>query len=166
MNYKSVTLELLRSGKNLFITGGGGVGKTTLTRTIIAEYEADAKRVAKLASTGMAATLIGGQTLHSFLDLGIAKDREDLKARGKFEIKKAIKKRISAMDLIVIDEISMVSDTLFDMVALRLQQAEFGGVVLVVGDFLQLPPVVRSSEVLRYAFDAKSWQHMAFETIE
>ena len=156
----------LKNRKNVFLTGGAGVGKTTATREIIKEYEDEAKKVAKLASTGMAATLIGGQTLHSFLDLGIASDKKELELNGKFEIKKKIKKLIHSMDLIVIDEISMVSDTLFEMIALRLKQADFKGSLLVVGDFLQLPPVVRGYGEVKFAFESKEWKEFDFSKIE
>ncbi|MEA3370573.1 MAG: AAA family ATPase, partial [Campylobacterota bacterium] len=159
-------LNKLKSKENVFLTGGAGVGKTTMTRELIEEYESEAKKVAKLASTGMAATLIGGQTLHSFLDLGIASDIKELEKNGKFEIKKKIKKLIHSMDLIVIDEISMVSDTLFEMIALRLKQAEFKGSLLVVGDFLQLPPVVRGYGEVRFAFESAQWLEFAFVKIE
>ncbi|RUM64298.1 MAG: ATPase [Sulfurimonas sp.] len=166
MNWLSTTINKLKSNKNVFLTGGAGVGKTTITREIIEHFENEAKKVAKLGSTGMAATLIGGQTLHSFLDLGIASDVEDLQSKGKFEVKKKIKKLINSMQLIVIDEVSMVSDTLFEMISLRLQQANFNGVVLVVGDFLQLPPVVRGSNDVHFAFESEAWEEMDFEKIE
>ena len=156
----------LKSKENVFLTGGAGVGKTTITREIIQEYEDEAKKVAKLASTGMAATLIGGQTLHSFLDLGIASDLNELERNGKLKIKKKIKKPIHSMDLIVIDEISMVSDTLFEMIALRLKQADFRGSLLVVGDFLQLPPVVRGYGEVRFAFESREWEAFSFSKIE
>ncbi len=166
MNYLSQTIEKLKSKQNVFLTGGAGVGKTTVTREVIKHYEDDSKKVAKLASTGMAATLIGGQTLHSFLDLGISSDVEDLEKNGKLELKKRIKKLISSMSLIVIDEISMVSDALFEMIKLRLNQAGFSGSLLVVGDFLQLPPVVRGGGEVRFAFESESWEDFAFEKIE
>jgi len=166
MNYLNVTLEKLKNRKNVFLTGGAGVGKTTITRELIAAYESDAKKVAKLASTGMAATLIGGQTLHSFLDLGIASDINELESKGKFEIKKRIKKIISSMSLIVIDEISMVSESLFEMIELRLKQSDFKGSLLVVGDFLQLPPVVRGYGEVNFAFESEAWSRFSFEKIE
>jgi len=166
MNYLDVTIKKLNNKQNIFLTGGAGVGKTTITREIIEYFESEAKKVAKLASTGMAATLISGQTLHSFLDLGIASDVNELVKNGKYEIKKKIKKLISSMDLIVIDEISMVSDTLFEMITLRLKQAMFSGTVLLVGDFLQLPPVVRGNNEVRFAFESEAWQTFAFEKIE
>ena len=159
-------LSKLKHKENIFLTGGAGVGKTTITREIIKEYEDEAKKVAKLASTGMAATLIGGQTLHSFLDLGIASDKKELELNGKFEIKKKIKKLIHSMDLIVIDEISMVSDTLFEMIALRLKQANFRGSLLVVGDFLQLPPVVRGYGEVKFAFESGEWKEFDFSKVE
>ena len=133
MNYLSVTIDKLKAKQNVFLTGGAGVGKTTITREVIKVYEEDAKKVAKLASTGMAATLIGGQTLHSFFDLGIASSLEELEKNSKLLIKKKTKKLIHAIDLVVIDEISMVSDTLFEMIALRLEQSDFAGSLLVVG---------------------------------
>jgi ATP-dependent exoDNAse (exonuclease V) alpha subunit len=166
MNVTELAIEKLKINKHLFLTGGAGVGKTTITREIIKAYEEEAKKVAKLASTGMAATLIGGQTLHSFFDLGIASDVEELEKNGKLDAKKKIKKLIGAMDLIVIDEISMVSDTLFEMIELRLNQAGFSGSLLVVGDFLQLPPVVRGYGEVKFAFESQAWQNFNFEKFE
>jgi ATP-dependent exoDNAse (exonuclease V) alpha subunit len=166
MNYETVTFTLLQKKKNVFLTGGAGVGKTTITRKIIQMYEDEAKKVAKLASTGMAATLIQGQTLHSFFDLGIAADVDELEKNGKLEPKKKIKKLIASMDLIVIDEISMVSAALFGMIALRLEQAGYKGSLLVVGDFLQLPPVVRGYEEVYFAFESPEWKRFSFEKIE
>ena len=166
MNYMDLVCKKLYTKNNVFLTGGAGVGKTTITRAVIKEYEAQAKKVAKLASTGMAATLINGQTLHSFFDFGIASDKEALQTNAKYEIKKKIKKLVSSMDLIVIDEISMVSSTLFEMIELRLKQADFQGSLLVVGDFLQLPPVVRGQAEVAFAFESSSWENFAFERVE
>lgn len=165
MKQVSEIVTRLQQNKNIFLTGGAGVGKTTITREVIKAYEAEGKRVAKLASTGMAATLIGGQTLHSFLDLGIASNLQELEQRGKIEIKKKTKKLIRSMALIVIDEISMVSAELLDMIRLRLLQSEYSGPVLVVGDFLQLPPVVRGYGAVTFAFEAASWEKFSFEPV-
>lgn len=150
---------------NLFITGGAGSGKTTLTRSIIESYQKQGKSVARLASTGMAATLIGGQTLHSFFDLGIANTQAELERNGKLEPAKKIVKLIRSIHLIIIDEVSMVSAQLLDLIGLRLLQAEYSGRLLVVGDFLQLPPVTRGSEPIYFAFESPSWEKFAFETI-
>jgi len=166
MNYLDTIVKKLKSKENVFLTGGAGVGKTTITREVIQDYEQEGKKVAKLASTGMAATLINGQTLHSFLDLGISSSLAELEKNGKYEIKKRIKKLVSSMDLIVIDEISMVSDELFEMIKLRLTQADFRGSLLVVGDFLQLPPVVRGYKEVKFAFESSPWHEFDFHKIE
>lgn len=162
-DFLPLIIEKLSSKQNLFLTGGAGVGKTTLTRRVIAAYAAEGKKVAKLASTGMAATLIGGQTLHSFFDLGIADDEVELERWGKLVPKKKIVKLVRSMELIIIDEISMVSAEVLDMVRLRLLQCGFDGVLMVTGDFLQLPPVRRSA--VRFAFESRSWEAFAFETV-
>ena len=156
-------LEKLKARTNIFLTGGAGVGKTTLTRQAIASLSAEGKKVAKLASTGMAATLIGGQTLHSFFDLGIAENETDLERRGKLIPKKKLVRLVRSMDLVIIDEISMVSAEVLDMVRLRLLQCGFKGAVLVTGDFLQLPPVRRDG--VRFAFESRSWSAFEFETV-
>ncbi|WP_304544489.1 ATP-dependent DNA helicase [Sulfurimonas microaerophilic] len=163
---KSEVISLLESGSNVFLTGGAGVGKTTITQEVIKHYESEAKKVAKLASTAMAATLVGGQTLHSFFDFGIASSLEELEKNGKLEPKKKLKKLISTLDLIVVDEISMVSSALMEMVAYRLEQCEFEGSILVVGDFLQLPPVVRGSQRAEFAFESPSWDELDFKVVE
>ncbi|MBU1658486.1 AAA family ATPase [bacterium] len=166
MNYLNVTIDKLSKNNNVFLTGGAGVGKTTITNEVIGHFEQEGKKVAKLASTGMAATLIGGQTLHSFLDLGIASDFKELERNKKLEISKKVKKLVSGMHLVVIDEISMVSDSLLDMIRLRLIQADFKGSLLVVGDFLQLPPVVKGQAQVKYAFESESWSAFDFQVLE
>lgn len=160
----STALKILETS-NLFITGGAGSGKTTLTRAIIEDAVQKGKSVARLASTGMAATLIEGQTLHSFLDLGICNSQEELERNGKLEPSKKVVKLIKAMEFIIIDEISMVSAQLLDMIRLRLLQSEFSGRLIVVGDFLQLPPVTRGSESVYFAFESPSWERLGFETL-
>lgn len=157
-------LKILETS-NLFITGGAGSGKTTLTRAIIEDVKKRSLKVACLASTGMAATLIEGQTLHSFFDLGIANSQEELERNGKIDAVKKIIKLVGSMDVIIIDEISMVSAPLLDMIRLRLLQADFKGKLIVVGDFLQLPPVTRGNEPIYFAFESPSWERFAFETL-
>ena len=130
---------------------------------MIAAYGAEGKKVAKLASTGMAAALIGGQTLHSFFDFGIAENEADLERRGKLVPKKRTVKLVRSLDLVIIDEISMVGAELLDMVRLRLLQCSFKGALLVTGDFLQLPPVARGE--IRFAFESPSWKTFGFETV-
>ncbi len=171
--------SLLEKNTNIFLTGGAGVGKSFLLRALIATYENEGKKVAKLASTGMAASLITGQTLHSFFSLGICNHSFELERMGKINIDKKLSKLLKEIDLIVIDEISMVSSGVMDMIRLRLLQAESEAKLLVSGDFLQLPPVIRERDkyafmrdyperpvhgVYGFAFESESWERFDFET--
>lgn len=171
--------KLLEDGNNVFVTGGAGVGKSFLLRALIAQYELEGKKIAKLASTGMAAALITGQTLHSFFGLGICSHSFDLERAGKINIDKKLSKLLKQIDLIIIDEISMVSSGVMDMIRLRLLQAESKAQIVVSGDFLQLPPVIRESEkqhfarsnpeipvsrVYGFAFESEAWQRFEFVT--
>jgi len=90
---------LVNEGKNVFITGGAGVGKSFLLRALIAQYELEGTKVAKLASTGMAASLITGQTLHSFFNLGICSHSFDLERSGKINIDKKLSKLLKQIDV-------------------------------------------------------------------
>jgi len=169
--------ELINTDKNVFLTGGAGVGKSFLLRALIASSEIEGKKVAKLASTGMAASLITGQTLHSFFSLGICNHYFDLERVGKINIDKKLSKLLKNIDLIVIDEISMVSSGVMDMIRLRLLQAESPAKLIVSGDFLQLPPVIRETDKNRFAyenpevsiqgiygfaFESEAWQRFGF----
>jgi len=161
--------------QNIFLSGGAGVGKSYLTNKIINVYEKLGKSVVALGSTGISAVNIGGYTLHSFLLFGIANSIEELKRndkRNKSRINE-LKKIFSNLDLIVIDEISMVSAQLMDMIHYRLDSLGFNGRLMVVGDFYQLPPVKKNSanknsmlfkeEV--FAFESSAWLRFDFKSI-
>lgn len=180
-NRTNETIQTLKKGKNLFITGAAGVGKSYTTNAIVKSYEDDDLHVIKLASTAMAATHIGGQTLHSFFELRLIKSLPELEHTKHYKISSKLKKILAKTHLIVIDEISMVSAGVLDLVRFRLMQAGYEKSVLVVGDFLQLSPVVKrdekesyckqyeienATEVFGYAFDTPSWRLFEFETLQ
>jgi len=162
----------LLQDNNIFLSGGAGVGKSYLTNKVINQYEKEGKSVIPLGSTGISAVNIGGYTLHSFFVFGIAKNLEELKNYDKRNKKRLseLKKILKEADLIIIDEISMVSSALMDMIYYRLFSLGFGGKLMVVGDFYQLPPIIKqdSNRLFKeevYAFESYSWSKFEFKAV-
>ncbi len=165
-------LELIEHGRNVFVTGRAGTGKSTLLDYFRKTTE---KRVAVLAPTGVAAVNINGQTIHSFFEFGpdITPDNVKKYDDGRNELYRAI-------ETIVIDEVSMVRADLLDCVDkfLRLNRGDkrpFGSVQMVFfGDLYQLPPVVTGKEreifakhyKSQYFFDSKVFDKFEIEMIE
>lgn len=162
-------LELARSiiestGTHLFLTGKAGTGKTTFLRQLRKESP---KRMVVLAPTGIAAINAGGVTIHSFFQLPFApyvpsaSFSADGKAAYRFRFGKEKINIIRSMDLLVIDEISMVRADLLDAVdavmrRYRDRSKPFGGVqLLMIGDLCQLAPVVKDDEwaMLEHYYD-------------
>ena len=155
-------LKILHSGDNVFITGSAGTGKTFLLNQFIQDLKKEEVNVAVTASTGIAATHLGGRTIHSWAGIGIADKMSDK------EIKKMLKKRdnrqrIRSTKVLVIDEISMLDATRLDLVdqVCRLVKdpfLPFGGIQTVLcGDFFQLPPVSNSKVDNLFAYQAEVW---------
>jgi hypothetical protein len=137
------------TGRHLFLTGKAGTGKTTFLRSL---KERLPKQMVVVAPTGVAAINAGGVTLHSFFQLpfGPLAGRDSEQPRFRFSRDKIA--MIRGMDLLVIDEISMVRADLLDAVddvlrRFRDRRKPFGGVqLLMIGDLQQLPPVVKDAE--------------------
>lgn len=164
-------LNILKTS-NLFLTGGGGVGKSYLTKKIIEHYNKNEKNVVVLGSTGISAINIGGVSVHSFFKFGISQNEEMLKFLDKKQKSKLaeLKDILKNTDLIIIDEISMLSSELIEMINLRLIWAKFSGKILFVGDFYQLPPVKNKSQSSlfdqSYAFHASAWHSLSLTNVE
>jgi len=158
-------LDILKTGANVFLTGEPGAGKTYVTNQYIAWLEAAGLSVAVTASTGIAATHIGGMTIHSWSGFGIKSeltpyDLDQISGRERLVT------RIKKAHVLVIDEISMLDGRALDMVdqilrTVRQTPQAFGGLqVVCIGDFFQLPPVTRQGDIMVYAFESKAWQNM------
>ena len=169
-----------RTGVNVFLTGKAGTGKTTFLRRL---KERSPKRMVVVAPTGVAAINAGGVTIHSFFQFPLAPyiPGGSFNAKDeKFRFSKEKKNIIRTLDLLVIDEISMVRADLLDQIdaVLRLHKDRhrpFGGVqLLMIGDLSQLAPVVKESEwaLLReyyrtpYFFGSHALQQTRHVTIE
>ncbi len=155
-------LEVLKTGANVFLTGEPGAGKTYVINQYIAWLEACGLHVAVTASTGIAATHIGGMTIHSWSGAG-ARDTLTQYDLDQIVGREATVKRVKKAHVLVIDEISMLDGKLLDMVdvicrTIRQRKDAFGGLqVIFVGDFFQLPPVTRQGDMMRYAFESRAW---------
>lgn len=138
-----------RTGVNVFLTGKAGTGKTTFLRQVMKN---SAKTAVVVAPTGVAAINAGGVTIHSFFQLSPAPFVPGAETRDKFNFSKQKLRVIRSLDLLVIDEISMVRSDLLDAVdnALRKYRRDgrpFGGVqLLMIGDLQQLAPVVTPAD--------------------
>jgi ATP-dependent exoDNAse (exonuclease V) alpha subunit len=163
--------------ENLFITGGAGVGKSFLLAQICRFLSENNRKTALLASTGIAAVGIGGMTIHRFFLFGACKNLEELsRYDNRRFVKTELPKRldlIRGLDLIAIDEVSMVSADLMEMIESRLLQAGFAGRIVLCGDFYQLPPV-REKALKReatlfeggfYAFESGFWERLRLKTV-
>ena len=164
-------LKTLQARKNVFLTGGAGTGKSYTTKCIIENFYKSGKNVVALGSTGISAVNIGGITLHSFFRFGRINDINELARHDKTQRNelKELYKVLSKLDLIIIDEISMVRSSTFEMLAYRLRMGGFKGALLVVGDFYQLEPVVSRDEKGQnslfggfYAWQSMAWGDMSF----
>jgi hypothetical protein len=162
-------LEILKAGHNSFITGPTGSGKTYLLNSYVDFLRKNEIGVAVTASTGIAATHLGGMTIHAWSGLGIKNslsetDIENLKERSY------LKSRYRKMNVLIIDEVSMLHHFQLDLIDRLLRSFKesdlpFGGVqVVLCGDFFQLPPVARASEPQKqFAYRARSWQNLGLK---
>ncbi len=160
-------LKILKTGANVFLTGEPGSGKTHTINSYVAYLRERGIEPAITASTGIAATHINGMTIHSWSGIGINKNlsMEDLDAIAS---RKRIISRMDRVNILIIDEISMLDAQTLDSVEAvcgRLKKDRtsidlpWGGLqVVFVGDFFQLPPISRTGEPpAKFSFHSKAW---------
>jgi hypothetical protein len=161
-------LEILKTGKNVFVTGPAGSGKTHLINSYIRYLRENLIEAGITASTGIAATHMGGMTIHSWAGIGIAATLTQGDLEAMFE-KSYLSKRFEKVKVLIIDEVSMLHHFRFDLVNKVLQNMKgnvkpFGGVqVVLCGDFFQLPPVSRPGEPESlFIYKSDSWAEAKF----
>jgi ATP-dependent DNA helicase PIF1 len=161
---QGLALEIMLSGESVLLTGPAGAGKTFVLNQFIKFAKAEGKHVSVTATTGLAATHLGGTTIHSWAGIGV----NDYVPTGFVDhIAKGRREIIEKTDVLVIDEISMLHDFRLDMVdevcrLVRKVDEPFGGIQIIMsGDFFQLPPINRGdSRAGGFVVNAQVWQEL------
>lgn len=165
------------TGTSIFLTGKAGTGKTTFLKNVTSH---SSKRLIVVAPTGVAAINAGGVTIHSFFQLPPSPYVPGAQIKDKFEFRKEKRQIIASLDMLVIDEISMVRADLLDAVDCQLRRYRdhtrpFGGVqLLMIGDLQQLTPVVtpEDEQVIGryydtpYFFGSRALRQISYVTIQ
>jgi ATP-dependent DNA helicase PIF1 len=157
--------SFMAQGQSVFLTGPAGVGKSLLIKMFRRVY-CGQKNIAITSTTGISAILLGGTTLHSYLGIGLGTGSVGA-LTTKILKKPYLRKRWKQLEVLIIDEISMLDPILFDKLeaiarAVRYDSRPFGGIQLILsGDFCQLP-VVGSDD---FCFEAKTWDDCVNHTI-
>lgn len=152
------------SGESVLLTGPAGAGKTFVLNRFVRLAKSEGKHVSVTATTGLAATHIGGNTIHSWSGIGV---HDSLPKDFGKHLSKSRQEIIEKTDVLIIDEISMLHDFRLDMVdevcrQVRGKDEPFGGIQVVLsGDFFQLPPVNRGdSRAGSFVVNSHVWQEL------
>ncbi len=162
---QQLALEIMLDGQNVFLTGAAGSGKTYILNQFIRLAKSEGKHVSVTATTGLAASHLGGTTIHSWSGIGIYDELPGNFADG---ISKGRREIIEKTDVLIIDEISMLHDYRLDMVDVVCRSvrdepdAPFGGIqVIMSGDFFQLPPINRNdARDGQFVVESNAWREL------
>ncbi len=166
---QETALKILKSGQNVFLTGSAGTGKTHILNEYILYLKSRKIIPTIVAPTGIAASHLNGQTIHSYFYLGI-KDSIDDDFISNLLDKKYLQTRFKKLKILIIDEISMVSPNIFcsiDKILRAFKQSEepFAGIQVVLsGDFFQLPPISKNLDGKRFSWQSPSWKDLDLQT--
>jgi len=169
-------INAVLEGKSIFLTGAGGTGKSFLLQTLYNEYTATGKTMAVTAMTGCAALLLNpipAKTLHSWAGIGLGKDPLSVLV-SSIAMNGRKKKAWRSTDCLVIDEVSMLTPALLEtlerigsIIRKGNSGKPFGGLqVVLVGDFHQLPPVVKDGQPISFAFESPTWTKIIQESFQ
>jgi ATP-dependent exoDNAse (exonuclease V) alpha subunit len=176
-------LQVLKMGKNVFLTGPAGSGKTHILNEYIQFLKQHGVEVAVTASTGIAATHLKGVTIHSWTGIGIKNFLTDYDL-DNLEQKAYLWKRFEKTKVLIIDEISMLSSSTLDCIdrvakVFKRNEEPFGGLQIIFsGDFFQLPPIEKrpvfneqtifmdeeENSRIPFAFKSKAWKECDLHT--
>jgi ATP-dependent DNA helicase PIF1 len=163
---QEAAIRAVLSGKNILLTGSAGAGKSWTLKRLKDIYEKKRLNIGITSTTGASAILIEGSTIHAFAGIGICSTKES--ALKQVQTRKAPQQRIITTSLLIIDEVSMMSDIVLDILdhvfrVVRNNNKAFGGMqVVLCGDFFQLKPVKCDT----FAFQSQNWPHLINEVHE
>lgn len=161
-------LDAVLTGQNVFLTGPGGTGKSFLIERIVEELKERKKKTAVTALTGCAALLLGkdAKTIHSWAGIGLGRDKATVIVSNMKKYRHKVQRRWLLTNTLIIDEVSMMTPEILELLdevgklVRRDDRKPFGGLqVILVGDFFQLPPVVKSDE-----YDKRAETNFVFES--
>lgn len=161
---QKIALEILRAGRNVFLTGSAGTGKTYILNQYVKYLRERGIKPAVVAPTGIAASHLGGMTIHSFFGLGIMEKISDEYLKQLF-YRRFLHNRLRNLKVLIVDEVSMVSPELFlsmDRILREFKHSAkpFGGIQIILsGDFFQLPPISGSGREERFAWQTDLWEN-------
>lgn len=161
---QGIALEIMLSGESVLLTGPAGAGKTFVLNQFIQFAKGEGKYVSVTATTGLAATHLGGSTIHAWSGIGILDEVSD----GFVDhIPKGRREIIEKTDVLIIDEVSMLHDFRLDMIdkicrLVRKKDVPFGGIQIIMsGDFFQLPPINRGdSRAGSFVVNSNIWNEL------
>ena len=163
---QQMILDSYKEGKNVFITGPGGCGKSFIVKEIVRRATMEGKKIAVCATTGCASILLqcGAKTIHSWSGIGLARMSDDA-ITTKIMMNSNKRKNWRNTDILIIDEMSMMSKRMFELlnhIGIRIRKCgkPFGGIQLIgSGDFYQLPPVGdrNDPDSMMFCFESPLW---------
>lgn len=167
---QTYAFERFKEGKNLFITGPGGTGKTRLIETFVQYMTENDIKYQVCALTGCATILLNSckaRTLHSWSGIGLANSQKE-KVIQKIVKNRHIVSNWKKLRILIIDEVSMMSKKILEIIEsaariIKKSQKPFGGIqIIFTGDFFQLPPVgnIEDEETSQFCFESDIWHHI------
>jgi len=162
---QQAAFDAIKGRRNVFLTGEAGCGKTRVTEHVLKAFVDmfGPSGVLAVSTTNLVAGALGGETIHAAFGVGI----HELTHEARFQRhNRAVDDKLREIELLIIEEISMVHPDLFEYMdyalrAIRRSSAPFGGVqVFMVGDFFQLGPIFKRGETVVYTFETDAWRRL------
>ncbi len=161
-------LDVMKLGHNVFLTGEPGSGKTYVLNRFVEYCRENGIGLGITASTGIAATHIGGMTIHSWSGIGVYTELSNEQLKN-FRKNSRLMSRLKKTRVLIIDEISMLDGARFELInqickTLKDSDKPFGGLqVILCGDLFQLPPVTKGTDEIDFVHTSPAWEELGLK---